>query len=538
MEPALGAIDQLHPPPRATDGLALETRIGADLLVDERQAVGELSEPRGEPAPMLLEQATAVRNRAVAGAVQARIGEHALDRHTGLVHAAEELDPPHLLRAVAAVTARRSRHGVHEPDALVVAKRVRRGPGRGGDLTNRERGRHRPHPTTSSTLQVNRARKAVDGRGRVAEYPCDAMLLMREPPPALRPFVKTLWVGRDPADDAAPIGARERMLPSGAMHLVVRLSDRPIRLFTDVADRVGSDHGHAVVGGMRTGFYVRDKSPVHVVGVELKAGIDERLLGASAEELAERHTPLADLWGRAVAEMRERLSEVPTLAGQLDLFAALLARRLAPVRAMHPVVAHALSCLRDGPDVGTIVRASGYSHRRFISLFRTAALGISPKRYQRVLRFEQSLRLMIAQPARPMVDVALAAGYSDQPHFNREFREFAGDLADGIPADSHRSGPSTSRRFGVGARPSECEVDGRSPAISSSPARTRQSEHSARSAEAHGALEARGQLALLAIRRVAATSARAARGRARASREWGPGRALPVWGEGEIPRVC
>jgi AraC-like DNA-binding protein len=249
--------------------------------------------------------------------------------------------------------------------------------------------------------------------------------LIREPPPALRPFVKTVWVSRESEDDVG-VGARERMLPSGAMHLVIRLSEPPIRLFAGIGDRVGCDLGHAVVGGMRTGFYVRDKArPAHAIGIELRAGMDERLLGASAGELAERHTPLESLWGRAALEMRDRLFEPSTLAAQLDLFTALLARRFAPVRAMHPAVAHALSTIQTVPDVGAIVRASGYSHRRFIALFR-AAVGISPKRYQRVLRFERVLRLLIARPPVPMVEAALAAGYSDQPHFTREFREFAG----------------------------------------------------------------------------------------------------------------
>jgi AraC-like DNA-binding protein len=251
-------------------------------------------------------------------------------------------------------------------------------------------------------------------------------LLIREPPLPLRSFIKTLWVGRDTADETAEVGTtRERMLPSGAMHLVLRLAGPPIRLFRDVADRVGVDLGHAVVGGMRTGFYLRDKAPAHVIGIELRPGMDARLLGASAAELAERHTPLEDLWGRAARELRERLVEPSTLAEQLELFASLLARRFAPVRAMHPAVAHALTCIQRVPDVGGIVRASGYSHRRFIALFRDA-VGISPKRYQRVLRFERSLRLLLADPTAPMVDVALAAGYSDQPHFHREFREFAG----------------------------------------------------------------------------------------------------------------
>jgi AraC-like DNA-binding protein len=71
------------------------------------------------------------------------------------------------------------------------------------------------------------------------------------------------------------------------------------------------------------------------------------------------------------------------------------------------------------------VERSGYSHRRFIELFRDA-VGLTPKRYGRVLRFRRALERVAGGRAPSWVDVALGAGYTDQPHFNRDFREFTG----------------------------------------------------------------------------------------------------------------
>jgi len=88
-------------------------------------------------------------------------------------------------------------------------------------------------------------------------------------------------------------------------------------------------------------------------------------------------------------------------------------------------VAHARARFPTVDDVGAVVEETGYSHRRFIGLFR-AAVGLAPKLYCRVLRFQDALRLLAGQPSASLVDVALAAGYSDQPHLNREFRELAG----------------------------------------------------------------------------------------------------------------
>jgi transcriptional regulator GlxA family with amidase domain len=72
-----------------------------------------------------------------------------------------------------------------------------------------------------------------------------------------------------------------------------------------------------------------------------------------------------------------------------------------------------------------VVDETGYSHRRFVALFR-GAVGLPPKLYCRILRFQAALHLLATPPPLPLAEVALAAGYSDQPHLNREFRELAG----------------------------------------------------------------------------------------------------------------
>ncbi|WP_449423271.1 helix-turn-helix domain-containing protein [Rhodanobacter lindaniclasticus] len=50
---------------------------------------------------------------------------------------------------------------------------------------------------------------------------------------------------------------------------------------------------------------------------------------------------------------------------------------------------------------------------------------LPPHQHLRWLRFERARKLLLQRDHRA-VDVALAAGYSDQAHFVREFRRFAG----------------------------------------------------------------------------------------------------------------
>jgi AraC-like DNA-binding protein len=252
------------------------------------------------------------------------------------------------------------------------------------------------------------------------------MLLTRAPCPRLRPFVRSLWAAVPAGPASSPGPLREHVLPTGDMHLVLRLSGPPLRLFAGAADLAGHTVGHAIVGGARSVFYARDVSvPTRSVGAQLRPGAARALFGLPADALAERHTPLEALWGdAAVRQTLERVQEAGGPEAQLSVFEALLAQRLAPQpQAMHPAVA--LAGLGSGLPVRTLVHASGYSHRRFITLFREAA-GLAPKQWQRVQRLQQVMAAEPGRSERPWVDVALEAGYSDQSHFNREFLEIAG----------------------------------------------------------------------------------------------------------------
>jgi AraC-like DNA-binding protein len=209
------------------------------------------------------------------------------------------------------------------------------------------------------------------------------------------------------------------------MHLVFRLTDDPLRLFEDSKDTTGRKAGHALVGGARASFYIREASgPLCSVGAQLRPGAAQVLFGVPADELAGRHTPLEDLWGGSAVTIRDRLSESGSLETRLDLLEAELAARLPAVRGLHPAVAEALERLSRTSSIQDVVRDSGYSHRTFISLF-VRSVGLTPKRYCRVQRFRQALRRASAGRM-SWSELAGEAGYSDQAHFNREFREFAG----------------------------------------------------------------------------------------------------------------
>lgn len=252
------------------------------------------------------------------------------------------------------------------------------------------------------------------------------MSVLRLPLPVLRPFVAQVWASADPCGAADVSLRREHALPSGAMHLVIRLSDNPLRLAEGGGHEPARSVAPALIGGARSRFYVRELAgPSCSVGAVLRPGAAECLLGTPADELAERHTPLESLWGAEASRLRERLLELRGLEGRLALFESALAARLPRVHGLHPAVADALARFQAEASVAEAVRHSGLSHRHFIQLFRQH-VGLPPKAYLQVQRFQRALPLLRSNQGPSLATLAAELGFSDQSHFQREFMRFSG----------------------------------------------------------------------------------------------------------------
>ena len=89
-------------------------------------------------------------------------------------------------------------------------------------------------------------------------------------------------------------------------------------------------------------------------------------------------------------------------------------------------IERACSVIGRPADFSTIDHAAnavGYTTRHLRRVF-LEFVGTAPADYLRLCRFNIALRQM--RSPRNLTEIALAAGYYDQAHFCREFRDFAG----------------------------------------------------------------------------------------------------------------
>jgi AraC-like DNA-binding protein len=248
----------------------------------------------------------------------------------------------------------------------------------------------------------------------------------RPPTPPLAHFVEYVW-----ASQGAPAHAKERIVPTGTLELAV-VVDHGAR----IDDTVGGEWGFSgavVSGAYRRPFTFDTREDSSVVGVHFKPGRAGMILGLPPGELTDRHVDLDALWGRRARELRERLCAATTTDQRFAILEAELVARL-DQRRVHPAVAYALDALaRPEARVGDIAKGAGLSQRRLIELF-TAAVGITPKRFGRIRRFQRAAALA-RSAAIDWTRVAHDCGYYDQAHLIRDFRE----LAEVTPSDLMRA---------------------------------------------------------------------------------------------------
>ncbi|WP_435819915.1 helix-turn-helix domain-containing protein [Micromonospora tulbaghiae] len=203
-------------------------------------------------------------------------------------------------------------------------------------------------------------------------------------------------------------GGETRVLPDGCLDLLW-----------------SSRSGLLVAGPDRTAHLSRSAPGERWIGLRLPPGTGPAVFGVPAEELRDRRVPLADLWGRAAAEVTERVETALATPG--DEAAGVLTRvardRLRAAGGPDPVGARVAARLAAGATVAATAAEVGLGpralHRRSRALF-----GYGPKTLARILRMRRALDL--ARAGAPLAEVAVRSGYADQAHLTREVRELAG----------------------------------------------------------------------------------------------------------------
>lgn len=191
------------------------------------------------------------------------------------------------------------------------------------------------------------------------------------------------------------------------------------------ADLVWIGEAPAVVAGPATGPVIVPLAPcTTVVGVRLRPGA-AAMLGPPVSALADRDTPLGDIWGRGA--LTAPIAAQGSIEARLAAAQAALATRLVDAGPLDRSIEAATRWLAKHPAgriedlAGLLETGPRRLHRRFV-----AAVGYGPKTFQRVLRLQRVLARAARSPRESLAALAAEAGYADQAHMSRELQALTG----------------------------------------------------------------------------------------------------------------
>ena len=230
------------------------------------------------------------------------------------------------------------------------------------------------------------------------------------PPPDLRAVVACTWVACT-GDDATPPAP---IVPDACSDIVV----------------IGAAAPHVAGPATRT-HLVHLPAHTTVVGLRFRPGATRAAFGCDASELRDADPDLRAVCGTSVAPLEITLADAPSPHEQRsaleqwvrERFARRIDRDALMLRAARALVADRTL------SVAALGDRLGWSPRR-LHREMTATCGYGPKTLQRIVRMQRTLRLArhraLARRRPTLAMLALDAGYADQAHMTRDFRDLTG----------------------------------------------------------------------------------------------------------------
>ena len=217
----------------------------------------------------------------------------------------------------------------------------------------------------------------------------------------------------------------ERVFPNARLELVIQL-DEPHRR---ISARGIESFPAVCLDGLQTRpvSIAGPSGHFRVLGIRLQPGGAFMVCGGSLRDLTDQSLDFGSVIGSSARRLAERLADARNGTDRVAIAMSWVRTRVTQGPQRDPLVAaaqHAIERSGGAASIAMLDELCGRSRSRFAALF-VDSIGVTPKRYSRIVRFSRALSMLDATQS-SLLQIAADAGYYDQPHFNAEFREHAG----------------------------------------------------------------------------------------------------------------
>jgi AraC-like DNA-binding protein len=221
------------------------------------------------------------------------------------------------------------------------------------------------------------------------------LYLERRPDPALAPFIKSFWYACDPE----ATHRHEHLLPNGHAQIVISLARDCLTDANHPTDPL--QHSPATV--LRGIYFHHPQIDAidlsELIGILFHPGGTTPFFPENTQHFTNCETDLTTLWCRAAQNLRNDLHEAPTQQrnsiSSTSLSATASAKAKPSADPNHRLRPDSPPTIPGTTTIAALTRDIGIGPRRLSQLFREQ-IGVSPKLYCRIQRFQQAVQLSTA----------------------------------------------------------------------------------------------------------------------------------------------
>ncbi len=162
--------------------------------------------------------------------------------------------------------------------------------------------------------------------------------------------------------------------------------------------------------------------------VVFQPGALHRITGINSVELTNSYLDAEDILGSNTRLVNEQLYNAKSYPEMIRIIEGYLSRLVKTTKiSEHPVdvISKQMTVQHEGYSLDKFIKDACLCHRQFDRKF-LERVGISPKQYLQVIRFDKAFRMKNRFPDKDWLSIALHCNYYDYQHLVKDYKEFTG----------------------------------------------------------------------------------------------------------------
>jgi hypothetical protein len=245
-----------------------------------------------------------------------------------------------------------------------------------------------------------------------------------KPQPDFESFIKCYWTLKVPAE---PVAEKQRILPDGCLELIFTLAD-DIKRYTSEDDFIIQPRA-MVLGQISEPFFIQPTGAVDTFAVRFYPCGFAPFTEMGINDFANKETPVTSVFEEEIAKSLESgIVDAKDTKERIQIVEEFLSAQMREADVIDSILKSTIDTivLTKGRVAINEILKDELPRRRQLERKFSQRVGISPKQLGRIIRLQETLKMLLNRSTGNLTEIAYENEYFDQSHFIRDFKEFTG----------------------------------------------------------------------------------------------------------------